>query len=380
MNVVRRWPAFLGVFAAAFDNFAMTPLVRAIALDLKVPLAEATAVATAYYLAYGLFQVPWGMVSERVGRVTTFRLGLAAGVLGSVASVFATSLDTLLIARFIAGAGMASAVPSVIAWIGDVLPETERPGAAMDMNSVYAIGAASGVLGAGLLADRLSWSAGFAASGVFSVLALASSFKLFAPAPPATPGSVRAALSVRAIRRLALIGFVEGGVLFGLFAFLAPTLLRAGASASTTGLLIAGYGISVVIWSQVARRAAGRVSPLRAMSFGGALLVLSWTAVAIDPGPIGVFFASIAMGATIVLFHANLQVWATQAAPHARGPGIAFFSGSLFVGASLGTRLARPLFDEGRLSLLFEIGAVLALVVTVVSVMARERSLRASSS
>ncbi|MDP3234809.1 MAG: MFS transporter [Myxococcales bacterium] len=377
MKAVPRWPAYLGVFAAAFDNFAMTPLVRAIAGDLKVELAEATAVATAYYLAYGLFQVPWGMVSERVGRVTTFRLGLAAGALGSLASVFAGSLETLLVARFIAGAGMASAVPAVIAWIGDVVPEKERPGAAMDMNSVYAVGAASGVLGAGLLADRLGWHAGFGVSGVFAVLALVSSLKLFAPPRPVAPGSVRAALSVKAIRRLAVIGFVEGGVLFGLFAFLAPTLLRSGSSASTTGLLIAGYGVSVVIWSQLAKRAAGRVSVLRAMSFGGALLVLSWTAVAIDPGPVGVFFASIAMGATIVMFHANLQVWATQAAPHARGPGIAFFSGSLFVGASLGTRLARPLFDEGRLSLLFGLGAAVALVVTVVSVLARERSLRA---
>jgi hypothetical protein len=32
----RRWPAYVGVFAAAFDNFAMTPLVRAIAADLRV--------------------------------------------------------------------------------------------------------------------------------------------------------------------------------------------------------------------------------------------------------------------------------------------------------------------------------------------------------
>jgi predicted MFS family arabinose efflux permease len=376
MRAVLRWPAYLGVFAAAFDNFAMTPLVRAIAGELKVELAEATGVATSYYLAYGLFQVPWGMVSERVGRVAVFRLGLTLGVLGSIASVFADSLEMLLIARFLAGAGMASAVPSVIAWIGEVVPEAERPGAAMDMNSVYAIGAASGVLGAGLLADRFSWHAGFCASGVLALLALVSSTQLFAPPAPVSPGSVRAALAVSAIRRLALIGFVEGGVLFGLFAFLAPTLLRSGASASSAGLLIAGYGVSVVVWSKFARRLAGRVSVLRAMSIGGGLLVVSWAAVAIEPGPLGILFASVAMGATIVMFHANLQVWATQAAPHARGPGIAFFSGSLFVGASLGTRLARPLFDEGRLSLLFGAGALLALIVTVVSVLARERSLR----
>ena len=60
-----RWPAYLGAFAAAFDDFAMTPLVKAIAHDLEVELAEATAVASAYFLAYGSMQVPWGLGSER---------------------------------------------------------------------------------------------------------------------------------------------------------------------------------------------------------------------------------------------------------------------------------------------------------------------------
>ncbi len=74
--VPARWPAFFAAFAAAFDNFSMTPLVRAISADLQVPLAEATSVASAYYLAYGLLQVPWGLASERLGRVTVMRLGV----------------------------------------------------------------------------------------------------------------------------------------------------------------------------------------------------------------------------------------------------------------------------------------------------------------
>lgn len=378
MQPVPRWPAFVGVFAAAFDNFAMTPLVRAIAGDLKVELAEATAVATAYYLAYGLLQVPWGMASERLGRVNVIRLGLATSVVGAAASVFASSLDGLLVARFLAGAGMAGVVPTVMAWIGDVLPESERQAAAMEMNSVYAIGSAAGVLGAGLMADSVGWHVGFGAAGALALLAIGASFVLFSPPKPRTPGSVRTAFVVPAVRRLALIAFVEGAVLFGLFAFLAPTLLRAGVSSSKTGLLIAAYGVSVAVWSQLAKRAAGRVSVLRAMSVGGGLLVVSWAAVALSPGPAGVVFASVCMGATIVLFHSNLQVWATVNAPTARGPAVAFFSGSLFVGASLGSRIARPLFDAGDVSWLFGGGAVIALGVTVVAVLSRERSLRTS--
>jgi predicted MFS family arabinose efflux permease len=374
--VPARWPAYLGAFAAAFDNFAMTPLVKAIAGDLEVELAEATAVASAYFLAYGLMQVPWGLVSERLGRVQVMRLGLIAGVIGAVASVFATSLEALLVARFIAGAGMASVVPSVIAWLGEVLPPEQRGRAATDMNSAYALGAASGVLGAGLLADRLGWAWGFGASGLLAVFSLVGMQWLVSPPKPATPGELSQALRVPAVRALAVIALVEGGVLFGLFAFLAPTLLATGASAALTGGLIAAYGVSVVLWARVSAWLAGRVPLLRAMAFGGAMLVMGWGAVAIAPGPAGILTAAVLMGATIVFFHASLQVWATQAAPQSRGPAIAMFSGSLFVGASLGTALARPLFAAGQVQLMFGIGAALAALVTVAALLARRRSLQ----
>lgn len=359
-----RWPAYLCAFAAAFDNFAMTPLVRAIAVDMKVDLAEATAVASSYYLAYGLMQVPWGLASERLGRVMVMRLALAAGTLGAVASVLSSTLQGLLIARFVAGAGMAAVVPAVIAWLGDALPLGERMKAATEMNAFYALGAAAGVLGAGLLADDFGWATGFAVSGALIVLALGSTALLFAPPKPAQPGSLMEALKYADVRWLAAIAAVEGSVLFGLFAFLAPTMLQTGATARTTGLVIAGYGVSVVVWSRVARWLGARIVPMKAMAFGGVLMVLAWSAVALSPAAPGIFTASILMGATIVFLHAQLQVWATQAAPTSRGPGIAMFSGSLFIGASLGTAFARPLFAEGMVRWLFAGGAGLAALVT----------------
>jgi MFS family permease len=239
--VPSHWPAYCA-FAAAFDNFAMTPLVRAIAEDLHVDLAEATRTASAYFLAYGLLQVPWGMASERLGRVQVMRAGLVLGVAGAVASVTAPSLQALLVARFVAGAGMAAVVPSVIAWLGEMLPAEERPRAATLMNSAYAAGAACGVLGAGVLADRVGWAWGFGASGVLAVGALGSLGWLASPPVPSTPGRLRDALAVPAARTIAVIALVEGAVLFGLFASLAPTMLAAGASAALAGGLIAAYG------------------------------------------------------------------------------------------------------------------------------------------
>lgn len=374
--VPARWPAFLGAFAAAFDNFAMTPLVRAIADDLHVELAEATQVASAYYLAYGVMQVPWGLASERLGRVQVMKLGLVLGIAGSVVSVFAPTLELLLVARFLAGAGMASVVPSVIAWFGEALPLEQRGRAATDMNAFYASGAAAGVLGAGLLADKLGWAWGFGASGVLALVALVGMRALVAPPKPSQPGKLRDALAEPAVRAIAAIALVEGAVLFGLFAFLAPTMLANGASAALAGVLIASYGVSVVVWARVAAAVGARLGVLRSMAFGGAMLIAGWAAVAISPAAPGVLTAAVLMGAAIVFFHANLQVWASQASPKSRGPGIAMFSGSLFVGASLGTALARPWFAKGHVSALFALGAALAVGVTLVSLLARRASLR----
>jgi predicted MFS family arabinose efflux permease len=378
-GIPNRWPAFLGAFAVAFDNFAMTPLVRAISGDLHVDLAAATQVASAYYLAYGVMQVPWGLASERLGRVQVMQWGLVLGVLGSAASVFAPTLEVLLVARFLAGAGMASVVPAVIAWLGEVLPAQQRVPAATDMNSAYAAGAAFGVLGAGVLADQLGWAWAFGASGLLALVALGGLRWLHRPPKPSQPGKLGAALAVPAVRALALIAFVEGAVLFGLFAFLAPTMLASGASAALTGVLIAGYGLSVVLWARVAVPVSTRLGVLRTMGFGGAMLVAAWTAVALSPAAPGVLTAAVLVGAAIVFFHANLQVWVSQAAPAARGPGIALFAGSLFVGASLGTALARPAFAAGRVSFLYTLGAALAALVTVVTLATRARAERGLS-
>jgi predicted MFS family arabinose efflux permease len=270
---------------------------------------------------------------------------------------------------------MASVVPSVIAWLGEVLPEGQRSHAATDMNAAYASGAAAGVLGAGLLADQLGWKWGFGASGVLAAIALFGLKWLMHPPAPARPGKLIDALASPAARLLAGIALVEGAVLFGLFAFLAPTMLAAGASSALAGGLIAAYGVSVVVWSRVAAKLSSRLGVLRSMAFGGAMLISGWAAVALAPAAPGVLTAAVLMGAAIVFFHANLQVWASQAAPTSRGPGIAMFSGSLFVGASLGTALARPWFANGHVSAIFALGAALAAVVTVVSLVTRRASL-----
>ncbi|ANZ13883.1 Major Facilitator Superfamily transporter [Streptomyces noursei ATCC 11455] len=55
-------------FWSAFDRFAMTTVLVAIADGFHTKLSAAVAVASAYFLAYGCLQPVWGVLSDRFGR------------------------------------------------------------------------------------------------------------------------------------------------------------------------------------------------------------------------------------------------------------------------------------------------------------------------
>ena len=63
-------------FTSNVDRFAIAPLLVPIGLELQASLAAVAAVASGYYLAYGLAQPVWGIVSDRLGRVRVMRVAL----------------------------------------------------------------------------------------------------------------------------------------------------------------------------------------------------------------------------------------------------------------------------------------------------------------
>src|SRR6185437_1566690 len=99
-------------FCSSFDRMAIAPMLVAISVDLGASLGQATLAATAYFLLYGAMQPVWGMLSDRLGRVTVIRLTLAGAALASVASAAAPSLGVLLLARACAGALFAGVIPT----------------------------------------------------------------------------------------------------------------------------------------------------------------------------------------------------------------------------------------------------------------------------
>lgn len=78
----------------------------------------------AYGLTQAMFQLPFGMASDRFGRKRMVYIGLILFVIGSLVAGFANDLYTVIIGRAIQGAGAVSAV--VTALVADLTREEHR--------------------------------------------------------------------------------------------------------------------------------------------------------------------------------------------------------------------------------------------------------------
>lgn len=78
----------------------------------------------AYGLTQAIFQLPFGMASDRYGRKRMIYIGLVLFVIGSLVAGFADDIYTVIIGRAIQGAGAVSAV--VTALVADLTREEHR--------------------------------------------------------------------------------------------------------------------------------------------------------------------------------------------------------------------------------------------------------------
>ena len=166
-----------------FGLFIVLPVLSIYALNM--PNSSHTMVGIiigGYAITQMIFQVPFGAISDKIGRKKTIIIGLVIFALGSLIAGLANDIYTLLIGRLLQGAG---AIGSVItATISDVVKEEER-------------GKAMAIMGGSIgMAFALSMVAGPTIAAHFggvptlfflvSFLALASIFVLikYVPNPP----------------------------------------------------------------------------------------------------------------------------------------------------------------------------------------------------
>ena len=118
-------PLNLILFLRFFGLFLVLPLISLYAYNLEgaTPLLVGIVIG-GYALTQAVFQVPFGVLSDKFGRKKLIIFGLTLFLVGSLISFTATDIWTLIIGRLLQGAG---AIGSVIsATVSDLVQEEKR--------------------------------------------------------------------------------------------------------------------------------------------------------------------------------------------------------------------------------------------------------------
>ncbi len=363
-------------FVSSFDRFAVGPMLVLIALDLREPLAAAVAAASGYYLAYGLTQPLWGVLSDRFGRLPVMRGALFGAAAAGVLSALMPALGTLVAARVVAGACFGAVIPTSLTYVGDTVAPSIRQRALSDLMGATALGTAVATGLGGVLADLVDWRAVFAISAGCA-LACAAGLRTVPEPHRDAMGGLGTHLGAVLTNRWALLvfalAFVEGAVLLGVMPFLAPALQHRGVSAAVAGLAAAVYGIGLWLLTRLVKRLVHRWPAPVLIAAGGAQMCAGYAVVAVHVSLPTVMTAALLFGGGWSFMHSSLQTWATSVAPRARGTAVAFFAAALFVGSAVSSWAAGPAAESGAYGLLFGVAAAVALPLTAVAVTGRHR-------
>ena len=378
----------MAAFMVQADARVIDPLLHVVATEFRTTLPAAALVISAYALPYGLFQLLYGPVGDRVGKVRVIAACLAVFSFGTFACAFVPTIAVFALLRFLTGVAAAAVVPMSLGHIGDTFPYHERQIALGRFMSALMIGQIAGSTLGGLFGEYIGWRYVFVVFGIVSlaVSALiardagrlaehratasrlgpalltvpAGGLLLFAGLLGVAPrawsmliGASGVALLVYALASqyrslfkrptapLVLVTvMLEGVFVFGGLAYLASSLTdRFGVNYAYAGLMVAGFGCGGLIYSASVKRLVAGAGELGVLLLGGTLLGTAFVFIGVMPSWHWFVPAVVVLGMGYYTMHGTLQTRATELAPHMRGTAISLFAFFFFVGQALGPQL-----------------------------------------
>jgi predicted MFS family arabinose efflux permease len=164
-------PLNLIIFLRFFGIFLVLPLISVYASGLEnaTPILVGFVVG-GYALTQAFLQVPFGIWSDRIGRKKVIVFGLIIFLIGSIVSYFATDIYTLILGRFLQGAGAIGSVVS--ASVSDVVREEERGKAMAIIGASIALSFAFSMIFGSIFGGYFGVDFLFLITAFFSIIAL----------------------------------------------------------------------------------------------------------------------------------------------------------------------------------------------------------------
>ncbi|MEQ1612816.1 MAG: MFS transporter, partial [Hyphomicrobiaceae bacterium] len=232
--------------ASALIVRIVDPLVPQIARDLAADPHKVALLASAFAFPYALGQPILGPLGDALGKARVIKWCLAALSVAMALSTFAPTIDTLFVARLLAGLAAGGTIPLAIAMVGDRFAINERQVALSQLLMAMLSGQMVGVIGSGLIGSLVDWRwvMGLGTLVVFASLILSITSLEGRPNAERKPFSIAGMRAGYALvfanpRAKVCYGavFVEGFCIFGLMPYLAVLLEARGAG----GIREAGF-------------------------------------------------------------------------------------------------------------------------------------------
>lgn len=225
------------------------PSLPQVATQLQAPLASVQHTMSALILAFGLMQLVWGPVADRVGRRPVLLLSLGLLVLASIGAALAPTIGTLIGWRAAQGGTLAAAVVCARAMVRDLYEPTQGAQVmALGLTGLGVIAVCAPMAG-GLLAASWGWRASLwavaafaAAAGLFIALKLPETLRVRDAQALRLSVLARNARTVLANPTFRAWALLVSGTYAGLFILLSSS---SHAYIGSLGMSPAGYGATM---------------------------------------------------------------------------------------------------------------------------------------
>ena len=370
------------------DARVIDPLLHVVSTEFGITPPAAAVLISSYALPYGLFQLLFGPIGDRIGKLRVMAACLALFAFGTFACAFVPNIPVFAVLRFLTGVVAAAVIPMSLGYIGDKFPYQDRQIALGRFMSALMIGQIAGSTLGGLFGQYLGWRYIFIVFGIVAlgVAALLAREGRKYPEPVKTDRPLgRALLTVPMGGLLIFVGLLgvlprvesalleaagagllvyalatqygallrrpgaplvlgtvmmEGLFVFGGLAYLASSLTdRFGINYAYAGLMVAGFGCGGLIYSVSVKKLVKRIGELGVLLLGGSLLGVGFVATGLMPSWHWFIPAVIVVGMGYYTMHGTLQTRATELAPQARGAAISLFAFFFFLGQATGPQL-----------------------------------------
>jgi predicted MFS family arabinose efflux permease len=333
------------------------PMLPAMARDFGTRPSDVAAAITFFALAYGIMQLIWGPLGDRLGKLRVIGWTAVASTVGSLLCAIAPSLLTLELARLVTGGCCAAIIPMSIAYIGDTVEYAHRQAALARFATGTLTGMIAGQVLGGLAADTVGWRVAFAVIAAAFLITGIAVLRMLARLEASLPPHAARASNLGAIWRsyaavctppfskwILATALLEGAIMFGPMAFIPSWLHQdTGLSLSASGLAVACIGLGGLGFTLGARHWVAQLGQRRLLLIGALCILAGFSALTftvwLAPRTLVAVLAALSCllaGFGFYMLHNTLQTLASQMSAESRATAVGLFAVAIFLGQSTG--------------------------------------------